>query len=202
MLLYVLLNFVYMHVLPLEKLAAIDENSIAAAVVANALLGKAGTIMIAILIATSTFGALNACILVYPRAYYRMAQEGFFFRGFSNVHPVFRTPYISLLWSMIWAIVLVVTGTFDLLTNLIIFAGFFFYVLLAIGLVILKRKGVITAKVIGYPLTPVIIILFALALIINTLVVQTKQSIIGLFLVLSGVPVYYYFKRKGSRRME
>jgi APA family basic amino acid/polyamine antiporter len=129
-----------------------------------------------------------------------MAQEGFFFKGFSNVHPFFRTPYISLLWSMIWAIVLVVTGTFDLLTNLIIFAGFFFYVLLAIGLIILKRKGVITAKVVGYPVTPVIIILFALALIINTVVVQTKQSIIGLFLVLSGVPVYYYFKNRNRKK--
>ena len=197
MVLYVLLNFAYMQVLPLAQLAGVDENSIAAAVVARFLLGNAGTIVISILIAISTFGALNACILVYPRAYYRMAQEGFFFRHFANVHPAFRTPYVSLVWSMIWAIVLVVTGTFDLLTNLIIFAGFFFYILLALGLIRMKRKGALTARVIGYPATPVIIIVFAIALIVNTVVVQTKQSIIGLFLVLSGVPVYFYFKRKG-----
>ena len=199
MILYVLLNYAFMQVLPVRQLAAIDENTIAAAVVARQLLGNAGTVVISLLIATSTFGALNACILVYPRAYYRMAQEGFFFRQFANVHPVFRTPYVSLVWSMIWAIVLVLTGTFDLLTNLIIFAGFFFYILLAVGLIRMKKKGTITAKVIGYPVTPVVIILFAVALIANTIFVQTKQSVIGLLLVLSGVPVYFYFKRKPAR---
>jgi APA family basic amino acid/polyamine antiporter len=63
----------------------------------------------------------------------------------------------------------------------------------------LKRNGTITTKVIGYPVTSVIIILFSLALIINTVIVQTKQSIIGLVLVLSGVPVYCYFKNKNIR---
>jgi APA family basic amino acid/polyamine antiporter len=123
-----------------------------------------------------------------------MAQENFLFKNLANVHPVFRTPYVSLIWSMVWSSVLVITGTFDLLTNLIIFSGFFFYVLLALGLFRLKRKKTITTKVIGYPVVPLIIILFSSALIINTLVVQTKQSIIGLFLVLSGIPFYYYFK--------
>jgi len=199
MLLYVLLNYTYMQVLPLNKLAAVGENDIAAAVVARSLMGKAGTIVISILIAICTFGALNACIIVYPRIYFRMAQENFFFKGFANVHPVFRTPYVSLIWSMIWSGILVITGTFDLLTNLIIFAGFFFYVLLALGLMRLKRNGTITTKVIGYPITSVIIILFSLALIINTVIVQTKQSLIGLFLLLSGVPVYFYFKNKNIR---
>jgi APA family basic amino acid/polyamine antiporter len=200
MVLYVLLNYTYMQVLPLNKLAAVDENTIAAAVVARYLMGNAGTVVISVLIATSTFGALNACILVYARVYFRMAQENFFFKGFANVHPVFRTPYVSLIWSMVWSGILVITGTFDLLTNLIIFAGFFFYVLLALGLMRLKRKRMITTKVIGYPVTPIIIILFSMALIINTVIVQTKQSIIGLVLVLSGVPVYYYFKKKNQNK--
>jgi APA family basic amino acid/polyamine antiporter len=202
MVLYVVLNYTYMQVLPLNKLAAVGENDIAAAVVARSLMGKAGTIMISILIAICTFGALNACIIVYPRIYFRMAQENFFFKGFANVHPVFRTPYVSLIWSMVWSGILVITGTFDLLTNLIIFAGFFFYVLLALGLMRLKRKRMITTKVIGYPVTPIIIILFSLALIINTVIVQTKQSIIGLVLVLSGVPVYYYFKLRNKKMQD
>ncbi|MFI5188535.1 MAG: APC family permease, partial [Chitinophagales bacterium] len=196
MLLYVLLNYAFMQVLPLNKLAAVGENNIAAVVVAESLMGKTGSIIVSVLIATSTFGALNACIIVYPRIYFRMAQENFFFKNVANVHPVFQTPYVSLTWSMIWSGLLVVSGTFDLLTNLVIFAGFFFYILLAVGLIRMKRKKLITTKVIGYPVTSVIIILFSLALIINTVIVQTKQSVIGLFLVLSGVPVYYYFKNK------
>ena len=196
MLLYVLLNYAFMRVLPVNELAAIGENNIAAAVVAGALMGKAGTIVISLLIMICTFGALNVCIIVYPRIYFRMAQENFFFKNVANVHPVFRTPYVSLIWSMIWSIVLTVSGTFDLLTNLVVFAGFFFYILLAWGLMRLKRKGQITGKVIGYPVVPVIVILFAVVFICNTVIIQPLQSLTGLLLVLSGVPFYYYFKKK------
>lgn len=202
MILYVLLNYTFMQVLPLNQLAAIGENNIAAAVVAEYLVGKAGTIVISVLIAISTFGALNACIIVYPRIYYRMAQENFFFKQLANVHPVFRTPYVALIMSMIWSSILVISGTFDLLTNLVIFAGFFFYILLALGLIRMKRKGLITTKLIGHPIPSVIVILFSLVLIINTVVVQTKQSVIGLFLLLSGVPVYYYFKNRNRKLAE
>ena len=196
MLLYVLLNYAFMRVLPVNELAAIGENNIAAAVVAGALMGKAGTVVISLLIMICTFGALNVCIIVYPRIYFRMAQENFFFKNVANVHPVFRTPYVSLIWSMIWSIVLTVSGTFDLLTNLVVFAGFFFYILLAWGLMRLKRKGQITGKVIGYPVVPVIVILFAVVFICNTVIIQPLQSLTGLLLVLSGVPFYYYFKKK------
>ena len=196
MTLYVLLNYAFMRVLPLNELAAIGENDIAASVVAGALMGKAGTVVISVLIMICTFGALNACIIVYPRIYFRMAQENFFFKSVANVHPVFRTPYVSLIWSMLWSIVLVLTGTFDLLTNLIVFGGFFFYLLLGWGLISMKRKGAITSKVIGYPVIPVIVILFSAVLIINTVIVQPLQSLAGLALILSGVPFYLYFKNK------
>ena len=196
MILYVLLNYTYLKVLTLNQLAAIGQNNIAAAVVAGALMGKTGTIVISVLIMVSTFGALNACIIVYPRIYFRMAQENFFFKKVANVHPVFRTPYVSLICSMLWSIVLVLTGTFDILTNLVIFAGFFFYLLLGWGLIRMKRRGAITSKVIGYPVLPVVIILFSVALLANTLMVQPMQSLAGLTLVLSGVPFYFYFKKK------
>lgn len=196
MTLYVLLNYAFMQVLSLKQLSAIDANSIAAAVVAGQVMGKTGINIISVLIMLSTFGALNACIITYPRIYFRMAQESFFFKQFANVHPVFRTPYVSMIGSMVWSIVLVLTGTFDVLTNLVIFAGFFFYLLLAWGLVRMKRSGKLTARVIGYPVLPVVIFLFALGLIINTVMVQPWQSLAGALLVLSGVPFYFYFKKK------
>lgn len=196
MILYVLVNYAYMKSLPLNELAAIGENNIAAATMAGKIMGKTGTILIALLIMTSTFGALNAIIIAYPRLYYRMAQENVFFKKAAYVHPAFHTPYIALLYSMLWSCVLVITGTFDLLTDMVIFAGFLFYGLLAWGLIKMKRKGIITSKVIGYPVVPVIIILFSSALIVNTVIVQLKQSAIGILLVLSGVPFYFYFKSK------
>jgi APA family basic amino acid/polyamine antiporter len=199
MTLYVLLNYTFMQVLPVSTLAAIGENDIAAAVVAGTVMGKTGTVLIAVLIMICTFGALNACIIVDPRIYYRMAQENFFFKKAASVHPVFRTPYVSLILSMVWSCILVVSGTFDLLTNLVIFAGFFFYVLLAWALIRMKRNGQIKSKVPGYPVVPVIVILFSLVLIVNTVIVQPQQSLTGLLLLLSSVPFYYRFKKRSSQ---
>lgn len=199
MFLYVSLNYAFMQVLPLTELAAIDENHIAAAAVAGAVMGKAGTVVISVLIMTCTFGALNACIIVYPRIYYRMAQEGFFFKSVANVHPKFRTPYMALIYSMAWSIILTISGTFDMLTNLVVFSGFLFWILMSAGLIKLKRKGVITSKVIGYPILQILFLLFSLVLIVNTAIVQPLQSSIGLLLLLSGVPFYLYFIKKSKQ---
>lgn len=197
-LLYVLLNVAYMQVMPVDQLAAIDENKIAGIEVAKRMMGNAGKIFISVLIMISTLGALNACIIVYPRLYYRMAQENFFFKKVANVHPVFRTPYVSLIYSMVWSGILVVTGTFDQLTNLVIFSGYIFYALAVWGVIKMKRKGLIKTKIIGYPFTPLIFIILTVVLSINTAIVQPKQSLMGVILVLSGVLLYYYFKKKNG----
>jgi APA family basic amino acid/polyamine antiporter len=194
--LYLLLNEAFMHVLPLSVLANISEDNIAALEVAGAIAGNAGVVAIALLIIVCTFGALNAIIIAYPRLYYRMAQEKFFPKSFSFVHPRFRTPYLGLIYSMIWSCVLVISGTFDTLTNMIIFTEFFFSGLMAVAVIKMKRKGKITARVILYPLSPIIFVLFSLALLINTFMVIPKQSAIGLLFILSGVPVYFYYKKR------
>jgi APA family basic amino acid/polyamine antiporter len=194
--LYVLLNEAFMHVLPLSVLANISEDNIAALEVAGAIAGNVGVVAIALLIVVCTFGALNAIIIAYPRLYYRMAQEKFFPKSFSFVHPRFRTPYLGLIYSMIWSCVLVISGTFDTVTNMIIFTEFFFSGLMAVAVIKMKRKGKITARVILYPLSPIIFVLFSLALLINTFIVIPKQSAIGLLFILSGVPVYFYYKKR------
>lgn len=196
MTLYVLLNYAYMNVLPVSRLAALGTNKIAAAEVAGVLMGKAGSVIIAVLIMVSTFGALNGTIISNPRVFFRMAQENVFFRGAAKVHPTFRTPHISLLYTAIWSIILVCSGTFDQITDLVIFASYAFFALTAWGLVKMKRKKIITSKVIGYPVVPYIIILFCLTLIVNTAITQTKASLIGLLLILSGAPFYLYFRKQ------
>jgi APA family basic amino acid/polyamine antiporter len=185
-----------MHVLPLSKLASIGPDGIAALEVARAISGNAGLIAIAVLIVICTFGALNAVIITYPRLYYRMAQEKFFPKSFSFVHPRFRTPYLGLIYAGVWSCVLVISGTFDVLTNMIIFTEFFFTALFGIALIKMKKKGKITARVILYPLSPIILILFSVALVINTFIVQPVQSVIGLLFILSGIPVYFYYKKR------
>jgi len=194
--LYLLLNDAFMHVLPLSTLANIGEDNIAALEVARVISGNAGVIAIALLIVVSTFGALNAVIITYPRMYYRMAQEKFFPKSFSFVHPRFRTPYVGLIYSMIWSCILVISGTFDMLTDMIIFTEFFFFALLGIALIKMKRNGKITARLILYPLSPVVLILFSVALVINTFMVEPVQSVVGVLFVLSGVPVYFYYKKR------
>ncbi len=198
MLLYVLANTAYMHVLPLSALRAVDQTQIGAAVVAETLLGKAGQTLLVALIMVSVFGSLNGIILAHARIYFRMAQGNFFFKHVAKVHPVHRTPSVALLYTMTWSCVLVMSGTFDMLTDMVIFVGFLFYGLVAVALFKMKRNGSIKVKVIGYPVIPAVIILFSLALIINTVVTHPKQSLIGLVLVLSGVFFYFYFKGKNK----
>ena len=194
--LYVTLNWVYMNVLPVEQLARIPEHKIAAAVVSESLFGRAGATLIVVLILICTFGALNGCIISYPRISFRMAQEKVFFKRAAWVHPVFHTPYIALFYSGVWSCILVFTGTFDEITNLVVFSTYLFFGLAAAGLMKMKIKKRITKRVIGYPVVPVIIILFSLVLVINTLIVQTRASLLGLLLMFSGVPFYFWFKRR------
>jgi APA family basic amino acid/polyamine antiporter len=199
MILYVLLNYGYMHVLPPDRLAQLDTDKIAAAEVAGVLMGRAGVVTIAVLIMTCTFSALNGTIISYPRVYFRMARENVFFKNAGKIHPTSLAPHIALIYSAIWSAVLVCSGTFDQITDLIILASYAFFGLAAFGLVRMKVKRRITSKVIGYPVIPWIIILFCAALVINTFITQPRASLRGLLLILSGVPFYLFFKRRGAK---
>jgi basic amino acid/polyamine antiporter, APA family len=196
--LYLLVNYAYMHVLPLQQLAAVSENEIGAAVVATTLLGKLGTTLISVLIMISAFGSLNGVILSHTRIYFRMAQEKVFFTSCATVHRKHRTPHISLLYTALWSCLLVISGTFDMLTDMVIFATFLFYGLLALALIKMKRKGLITMQPLGYPFVQIIILLFSFTLLVNTVLLQPKQTLTGIILILTGIPFYIYFRKKAS----
>jgi APA family basic amino acid/polyamine antiporter len=189
-----------MNTLSLDQLAAIGENKVAAIVVAEHIIGNTGTVLISSLILVSTFGYINAAVLIFARYYYRMAQENLFFKKAASVHPVYRTPHVSLLYSMIWSCILVMSGTFDLLTDMVVFGAFAFYCLLAIGLIKMKLKGTIKEKIPGYPIAPVLFILLIGAFLISTLIDSPVKNLIGIGLILSGVPFYYYFKKANVKR--
>jgi APA family basic amino acid/polyamine antiporter len=192
--LYVLVNYAFMHVLSLPRLAAVRPNEIGAAVVAEAVLGKAGKTGITLLIMVSVLGTLNAVLLSHSRIYFRMAQEQFFFAQAAVVHPRYRTPHVALLYTLGWSSLLVISGTFDLLTDMVIFATFLFYGLVAVAVVKMKRQGKLSGPVRGYPFLQLFLLLFALTLLVNTVVTQPKQSALGLGLMLTSLPFYGYFK--------
>ncbi|UYZ60328.1 APC family permease [Hymenobacter latericus] len=199
-LLYVLVNYAYLRALPLPQLAAIGPNEIGAAVVAEALLGKWGKTGVSLLILMSVFGTLNAVLLSHSRVHFRMAQEQFFFRSAAAVHPRYRTPYRALFFTMAWSTVLIISGTFERLTDLVIFATFLFYGLMAAAVVKMKRQGRIPGPP-GYPYVQIVLLLFALTFTCHTVVTQPLQSLLGLGLILTGLPFYLYFVRQARAQV-
>ncbi|MEO6695946.1 MAG: amino acid permease [Ignavibacteria bacterium] len=115
------------------------------------------------------------------------------------MHSKFRTPSTSLIIQGIWASILVLSGTFDQLTDMLIFASFIFYGAGAFGVFILRRKMKDTPRpyrAIGYPILPLIFVLFCITLVVVTIIQNPRDAGIGLALVLSGIPFYLFWNRK------
>lgn len=200
MLLYLAVNFAFLRVLSISDLEVINEagNQIAGAEAARKVLGDPGYFLLSVLIMLCTFGAANATIMTAARVYFRMSQEGMFFRRAKEVHPVYQTPAVALRIAMLWSAILVISGTFDQLTDMLIFAAFIFYGAGALGLLLVKRQGRIPGPVTGYPWMPALFILFCVGLVVNTLYVYPKESLTGIGLILAGIPFYLYFSRQNK----
>lgn len=205
---YLLVNTAYLSLLPISTLEQVHVagNKIAAVEAVKTFWGRNGEIFIAILIAVTTLGCTHLTIISSCRIYYAMAKEGLFFKKVGRLNP-FSVPGNSLLFQCVWACILVLSGTFDQLTDMIIFAVFLFYGATALGVFILRKKmpdAPRPYKVWGYPVVPAIVILVSMALFINTIYTRPREAAIGLVLMLTGVPMWYWFsrKREGSRKSE
>jgi APA family basic amino acid/polyamine antiporter len=149
------------------------------------------------LVVFSTFGALSGIILSGPRVYFSMARDGLLFRWLGEIHPKFHTPHRAILLQAIWSAVLVGTGTYRALFTRVIYTEWIFFGLMAIGLFILRRRPGLTRDyaVWGYPFVPAIFILSAFAIVINQILSNVAESMLGLSLVLIGLPVYYVWMK-------
>ncbi len=197
---YLLVNVTYLSLLSIPQLVQVHEagNQIAAVEAVRSFWGTGGVMFISLLILLTTLGCTNASILTGSRPYYAMARNRLFFSGIKKLNK-FNVPSSSLLWQGIWASVLVLSGTFDQLTDMVIFAVFIFYGATTLGVFILRRKmpdAHRPYKVWGYPVVPAIFILFCIGLFVNTIVARPREAIIGLILILSGIPVYLWLQRK------
>ncbi|MCU0355696.1 MAG: amino acid permease [Cytophagales bacterium] len=198
---YLAVNFTYLYVLPIGNFIAINEakNTIAAVAVVEHFWGAAGALVISLLILVATFGCTNTTVLMASRLYYKMATQGLFFGSAARIHPQYNTPANSLLIQAFWASVLVLSGSFDQLTDMLIFASFIFYGATTLGVVILRRRipdAPRPYKVPGYPVIPIFFILFCVGLVYNTLLERPREAGIGLFLMLTGLPFYFYWTKK------
>lgn len=199
---YLLINTAYLYVMPIdEMLTAIyqDENNIAAVLVVDKILGTGGAYIISAMILISTFGCTNATILVSSRIYYAMAQKGLFFKKAAQTHSKNQTPQYALIYQCIWACLLVFSGSFELLTDLVIIAAFIFNGLIVFGVIRLRNKMKETPrpyKTPWYPFVPVVFILFCIVLTGISFYESPAQSITGLFLIVSGLPFYFYWRNK------
>jgi basic amino acid/polyamine antiporter, APA family len=192
---YIALNTVYFHVLPLETVIASDR---VAADAADAVVGHGGAFMSA-LVVFSTFGAISGIILAGPRVYFAMARDGLVFRWVGALHPTRGTPHRAIWLQGIWAGVLVLTGTYRALFTRVVYTEWIFFGLMAVGLIYLRRKPALRRaySVWGYPLIPAVFALSAFAIVVNQVITDPGESLVGLGFVLLGVPVYYAWARKG-----
>ena len=203
---YLLVNVTYLSLLSIPQLEQIHAagNQIAAVEAVRSFWGTSGVLFISLLILVTTMGCTNASILTGARPYYAMAKEKLFFSGIGKLNNA-NVPGNSLLWQGVWASVLVLSGTFDQLTDMIIFAVFIFYGATSLGVFILRRKmpdAHRPYKVWGYPFVPAIFILFCIGLFFNTIVARPREAAIGVILILSGIPVFFYLQRKYSKKKE
>ena len=197
---YLIVNFTYLTILSIPDLTEINASGIKIAAVeaVRSFWGSGGALFISLLILVTTLSCTNASILTGARPYYAMARDQLFFPSMSKINKN-NVPGTSLMWQGIWSAVLILSGNFDQITDMLIFTVFIFYGATSLGVFILRRKmpdAHRPYKVWGYPWVPAIFVLFCIGLFFNTIITRPREAAIGMTLILAGIPVYLYLKRK------
>ncbi len=197
--LYLLVNTTYLSLLTIPQLEEVNSagNKIAAIEAVRSFWGSNGVLFISVLIFVTTLGCCNATILSSCRTYFAMATEGLFFKKVAKLNDK-QAPVNSLLYQCVWACILVLSGTFDQLTDMIIFAVFIYYGATTLGVFILRKKmpdAQRPYKVWGYPVVSAIVVIFCAVLVVNTVFSRPREAAIGAALMLTGVPMYFIFRK-------
>jgi APA family basic amino acid/polyamine antiporter len=195
---YVAMNAFYMSILPFD---AVASSTRIAADAADAVLGSGGGAVMSGIVLFSSFGALSGIVLAGPRVYLAMARDGRQLRWLAAVHPRFRTPHRAIVVQGVWAAILVLTGSYRALFTRVIYTEWIFLGLLAAALIRFRRAGKPRGvSMPGYPILPGLFLVSSFAIVINQLVANPVDSLLGSALVLAGLPVYYLWIRKGEQR--
>ncbi|OGP99398.1 MAG: hypothetical protein A2W66_08890 [Deltaproteobacteria bacterium RIFCSPLOWO2_02_56_12] len=198
-LLYLAINVVYIYGVPVTEMkGALRVSEVAT----TALLGYQTSAWITAIITVSIFGALNVVIMLGPRIYYAMAQDGVFFRGLARVHPTFGTPSNAIVLQALWSCILVLTGTFDALFTYVSVIISLFSALTVGSVIVLRFKRPDLKrpyKLWGYPFVPLFFVLVSLWIAWGSLVSKPWESFGGVIIVGLGIPAYFFWQKRGLK---
>ena len=200
-LIYVLVNAVYLRALGLEGLAATRTPASDAAA---GMFGGWGDTFVTASIAISTFGFLDLAILAPTRVYYAMAADGVFLPALAKLHPQFRTPWLAIIIQTTWSCILAATGSYERLLNYVVFADWIFFGLTVGTVLIFRRtfplrdrpKDVYRAP--GYPWVQILFVLVSAAIVFSVIRNDPSSALRGGLLLALGVPVFYWFTRRSA----
>jgi APA family basic amino acid/polyamine antiporter len=199
---YVLANWAYFRVL---SPAEVGANKLVAAEMMQRIAGPWGASAVSIAAMISIFAALNGSILTGARVPYAAARDGLFFRSAAHVHPVFRTPGVSILMLSAWSSILVLSGKYEELFDFVIFGSWILYAMATASVFVLRRKRPDLPRpyrTFGYPAVPLLFIAGATVLEISTLWTKPRESIAGIVLILMGLPFYFYWRTRMPRNSQ
>ena len=200
---YCVANLAYFYALPFTEILTSNSDAYPDALpvatkAAMTFLGQSGITILSAAFVFSALGAMNGGIMTGARVPYAMAKDGLFFKQLANVNDVSLVPVTAIIVQGVVAMLLALSGTFDQLTNYVVFSAWIFYAMVT-GVVFVMRKKRPDAprsyKTVGYPVVPFIFIVLAVLLLINTVFESPKESLIGLAFILSGIPVFYIFRK-------
>lgn len=194
-LVYITVNIAYLKALGLGGLAA---TTTPASDAARLMFGAYGDRFVTAAIAISTFGFLNLCVLAPTRVYYAMAADGAFFPQVARLHPKYQTPSLAIVLQSTWAVALTLTGTYGQLLDYVVFADWIFFGLTVASVFVFRRTRPGAPRPFrtwGYPVTPALFVMAAVAIVISVIRVSPVQSAIGVALMAAGVPAFYYWQR-------
>ena len=187
---YLVTNLAYLYVNPIDKVA---QSRLVAADTMLALFGRVGVVLVSIFVMISSFSSLNGSMLASPRVFFAMADDGLFFETIARVHPRYKTPYIAILLAAVLGMALVLSRSFESLTDTFVLAIWPFYALGVAAIYRLRRTRPDLERpyrAIGYPIVPAIFVVSVIAFVINAIVHEPLSTGITFALILLGIPVF------------
>jgi len=196
---YVSTNVAYLYVIPI---AQVGRSPLVAADTMLALFGQAGVVLVSVFVMISSFSSLNGSMLASPRIFFAMADDGLFFRSIAKVHPRFKTPHVAILLAAVLGMALVLSRSFEALTNTFVLAIWPFYAGAVAAIFRLRRIRPDLPRpyrVVGYPIVPAVFVAAVVWFVVNAAINDTFNTSVTFALILAGIPVYF-LAFAGSRR--
>ena len=200
--LYLFVNMAYFYALTPVEIASVPVSSSVATEVLKRFWGPIAVSLTAVALMVSSFGSLHSSVLAGSRIPFAMARDGLFFRGLASLSPRTHVPVRAILAQTSWASILALTGSYDALTDSVIFVSWAFYGL-SIGSLFIFRRTLPNEprpyRALGYPVVPLIFLLVTFALLVNTFTAAPRQALEGIAVLLAGLPFYWWWwSRQGK----